>query len=135
MNTYILHINACDLVFFGAIFTGLNFSLLLWFTKRESQPANLFLALAMITAVLLMARILGIDTGLSTYDTNWSRIPLQFSLALGPLIFFYVVKTTQPEYKFRLKDLLHFNPLLLELGVQILEIKESIKTGAATYDT
>ncbi|MDR6940331.1 ABC transporter permease [Mucilaginibacter pocheonensis] len=135
MNTYTLHINTYDVAFVGAIFIGLTFILLLWFTKKINRAANRFLALAMVTIVLWIARILGTDIGLSTYITNWSRLPLQFSLALGPLIFFYVLKITRPEYKFRYKDLLHFSPLLLELGAQALEIRDSIKTGAATYET
>ncbi|MDN5285798.1 MAG: macrolide transporter ATP-binding/permease protein [Mucilaginibacter sp.] len=135
MNTYTFHINLYDLAFFGTIFIGLTFSLLLWFTKRINRSANRFLALAMVTIVLWIARILGIDIGLSTYITNWSRLPLQFSLALGPFMFFYVLRITRPKYKFRSKDLLHFSPLLLELGAQVLEIRDSIKTGAATYAT
>ena len=135
MNTYTFHINTYDLAFFGTIFIGLTFILLLWFTKRINRAENRLLALAMVVIVLWIARILGIDIGLSTYITNWSRLPLQFSLALGPLIFFYVLKITRPEYEFRPKDLLHFSPLLLELGAQALAVRESIKTGAATYDT
>ncbi|HMG07279.1 MAG TPA: hypothetical protein VK609_02155, partial [Mucilaginibacter sp.] len=92
MDTYTFHINTYDLAFFGTIFIGLTFILLLWFTKRINRAANRLLALAMVTIVLWIARILGIDIGLSTYITNWSRLPLQFSLALGPLIFFYVLK-------------------------------------------
>jgi len=82
-----------------------------------------------------MAWVLGIDIRLGTYFPHWSWLPLQFSLALGPLIFFYVLKITRPEYKLRSKDLLHFSPLLLELGAQALEVRDSIKTGAATYET
>jgi len=135
MDTYTFHINTYDLAFFGTIFIALTFTLLLWFTKRINRAANRLLALAIVTIVLWIARILGIDIGLSTYITNWSRLPLQFSLALGPLIFFYVLKLTRPEYKFRFKDLLHFSPVLLELGVQALEVRDSINTGAATYAT
>lgn len=135
MDTYTFHLNTYDLALFGTIFIALTFILLLWFTKRISRPANRLLALAMVTIVLWIARILGIDIGLSTYITNWSRLPLQFSLALGPLIFFYVLKITRPEYKFRSKDLLHFSPLLVELGAQALEVRDSINTGTATYET
>lgn len=39
---------------------------------------------------------------------------LHFSLAFGPLLFLYVLKLTQPEYKFKRKDLLHFVPVMLE---------------------
>jgi len=135
MNPYTLHINLYDLAFLGTIFIGLAFALQLWFTKKTSRAANRFLALALLTMVLWIAWVLGIDIGLSTYITGWSRLPLQFSLALGPLLYFYVLKITRQEYKFRFKDWLHFTPLMLELGAHALEIRDSLKTGAATYDT
>ncbi len=117
------------------LFIGLTFALLLWFTKKSNQAANRFLALTMVVIVLWITRLLGIDIGLSAYLANWSRLPLQFSLALGPLLYFFVLKITRPEYKFRRKDLLHFSPLLLESGAQAWEVRDSIKTGAATYQT
>jgi ABC-type antimicrobial peptide transport system permease subunit/AraC-like DNA-binding protein len=117
------------------IFIGLMFALLLGFTKRVNQTANRFLSLALATIVLWMVWVLGIDVGLGTDLPRWSWLPLQFWLAPGPLIYFYILKLTRPEYKLRLKDLMHFSPLLLEVGVLALEIKEGIKTGGATYDT
>ena len=75
------------------------------------------------------------DIRLAALFPHWTWLPLQFSLAIGPLIYFYVLKITRPEYKFHRQDLLHFSPLLLEFGALVLEVKESIKTGAATYDT
>ncbi len=97
MNLYTSHINFYDVAFLGILFTGLNFALLLSFTKKINRPANRFLALALVVMVLWMIRIPGIDI----------RLPLQFSLALGPLIYFYVLKLTRPEYKFSRKNLLH----------------------------
>ncbi|SHN31912.1 ABC transporter permease [Mucilaginibacter sp. OK098] len=135
MNSYTFHITPYDLAFLGTIFIGLTFSLQLWFTKKINRAANRFLGLALATIVLWMAWVLGIDIRLGTYFPRWSWLPLQFSLTLGPLICFYVLKITWPEYKLRWKDLLHFSPLLLQQGILILEIKESMSTGAATYDT
>jgi putative ABC transport system permease protein len=135
LNAYTFHITPYDLVFLGTIFIGLTFTLLLWFTKRINHTANRFLGLALATIVLWMAWVLGIDIRLGAYFPRWSWLPLQFSLTLGPLIYFYVLKITRPEYKLRWKELLHFSPLLLEQGILVLEIKESIRTGAATYDT
>jgi putative ABC transport system permease protein len=86
------------------IITGLNFALLLAFTKRINRSANRFLALALAVMVLWIASI---------WD-NEIKLPLQFSLALGPLIYFYVRKLTRPDYKFSRKDLLHLIPVLLE---------------------
>jgi ABC-type antimicrobial peptide transport system permease subunit/AraC-like DNA-binding protein len=107
----------------------------LWFTQKINRSANRFLALAIAVIVLWIARVLGVDVGLGTYVSHWSRLPLQFSLALGPLIFFYVLKIARPDYKFQRKDLFHFSPLLLEIGAHILETRESIRTGTSTYDT
>ncbi|MFC0515360.1 ABC transporter permease [Mucilaginibacter angelicae] len=135
MTTYIFHITPYDLAFLAAIFIGLTFSLLLWFTKNINRTANRFLALAMLTIVLWMAWVLGKSIGLGAYFPHWSRLPLQFSLAIGPLIYFYVFKITRPEYKLCRRNLLHFIPLLLQQGIFVLEIGQSISTGAATYHT
>ena len=135
MNTYTFHINLYDLAFVGAIFTGLTFALQLWLAKRINRNANRLLAFALVTVVLGIARLFGIDMQLDKYFPHWSWLPLQFSLGLGPLIYFYVLKITRPQYKFRWNTLLHFIPLLLEQGALVFEIKENIKTGAPTYRT
>ncbi len=101
---YTFHINLYDLIFLGAIFIGLAFALLLIFTKRVNQTANRFLGLALGAIVLWMVWMLGIEGRLDTYFPHWSWLPLQFSLALGPLLYFYVLKTTRPEYKLRRTD-------------------------------
>jgi putative ABC transport system permease protein len=135
LNSLTFHINLYDLAALGTIFIGLNFALLLWFTKSINRSANRFLALALVTMILWMVRILAIDVRLETDLPDWDRLPMQFLLALGPLIYFYVLKITRPEYRFGGRDLLHFSPLLLEQAVLLLEIRESNSTGTATYDT
>jgi len=135
LSSYTFHITPYDLAFLGAIFIGLTFTLQLWFTKKTGRAANRLLALAMAVIMLWMAWLLCIDVRLTSYFPRWSWWPLQFSLALGPLIYFYVRKITRPEYKFHWKNLGHFIPSLLQQGLFVLEIRESIRTGAATYDT
>ena len=135
MISYNFHITPYDLAFLGTIFIGLTFTLQLGFAKRINRTANRFLALALLTIVLRMAWLLGIDINLGAYYPHWTWLPFQFSLALGPLLYFYVLKITRPEYKLRLKNLLHFSPLLPELGALALEIRGSITTGAPAYNT
>jgi putative ABC transport system permease protein len=135
LRTYTFHITLYDAAFFGTLFIGFTFILLLWFAGKANRPTNRFLALALAVAVLWIARILAIDIQLAAYIPFWSWLPLQFSLALGPLIYFYVLKITRPEYKFRWKDLLHFAPVLLEPGALLLEVRESVRTGVVTYGT
>jgi putative ABC transport system permease protein len=135
LNSYTLHITLYDLFFFGMIFIGLNFALLLALVKSGNRIANRFLALALGTMILWMMRILAIDIRLEIYLPGWDRLPMQFLLALGPFIYFYVLKITRPDYKFSWKDLLHFSPVLLELGALALETNQSIKTALPTYAT
>jgi putative ABC transport system permease protein len=133
LQQYTVHISLIDAAFFGAVFIILTFSLLLWFTRRTDQSANRFLAIALLVVVLWMARLVAIEIGLTAYIPFWNRIPMQFSLALGPLLFFYVLKITRPEYRFNRWNLLHFVPLLLEIGVLILKIRQLspfLKVGA-----
>ncbi len=135
MNTYTFHITPYDLVLQAAIFVGLTFSLQLWFAKRVNQSANRFLALALIIVVLWQVWALCIDIRLDAWFPRWSWVPFQFLLAPGPLIFFYVRKITQPGRRFVWQDWWHFSPLLPELGFLLLQVRESIRTGAATYHT
>ncbi len=135
LNAYTLHITPYDLVLQGAIFVGLTFSLQLWFAKRTNRDANRFLAVALLIVVLWQIWVLGIDIRLDAYFARWSWVPLQFLLGLGPFIFFYVRKITQPKRSFVWRDLLHFSPFLLEQGFLLLQMRESISTGAATYNT
>ncbi len=135
MNAYTFHITPYDLAFLGTIFIGLTFVLLLWFAKSANRAANRLLAPALAAVVLRMAWVLAIDVRLTAYFPCWSWLPLQFSLAIGPFIYFYVLKITRPGYKFRWNDMLHFSPMLLQVGVQLLAVKESLRTGAPAYDT
>jgi len=134
LNSYTFHINLYDLAFLGAIFIGLTFAGLLWFAKTVNRGANRFLALALVTMILWMVRVLAIDLELETYLPGWHRVPTQFLLALGPLMYFYVLKITTPKFRFRWKDLLHFSPLLLEQAAQVLAVKGA-GTDASAYAT
>jgi putative ABC transport system permease protein len=124
-----------DLVFLATISAGLIFSCLLFFVKRINQKANRFLGLALFAIVLWMVWVLGIDVGLGRYFPEWSWLPLQFSLSIGPLIYWYVRKLLDPGQKLKTADWLYFSPLLIEQGILVVEIIESRKTKRATYDT
>ncbi|MBS1531651.1 MAG: ABC transporter permease [Bacteroidetes bacterium] len=99
MTPYIFHITLYDLLIFGMIFTGWVFCLFLWFVKSINRSANRFLALALLAMTLWMLRILHIN------------LPAQMLLAVGPLLYFYVLKITQRERNFKRRDLLHLSPL------------------------
>jgi putative ABC transport system permease protein len=135
LNSYFFFINLYDLGYLGTIFVGLALAILLWFTKKVNRTANRFLTLALLTIVLQMVWVLGINIRLDTYFPHWSWLPLQYSLALGPLIYLYVLKVTRQKYQLGWKDLIHLFPVLIEQGAFALELKESIGSSTATYNT
>ncbi|QHS56284.1 helix-turn-helix domain-containing protein [Mucilaginibacter sp. 14171R-50] len=135
MNAYTLHITLYHLLFLGVIFVGLTLSLQLGLAKRVNRAANRFLSLAIAVMVLDMIWLLGQDAAIEASFPYWRWMPLQLSLAFGPLFYFYVLKITLHGYHFRLKDTFHFGPLLLQLGVHMAAITDSIKTGLAVDQT
>jgi hypothetical protein len=118
----------------GMTFTGLAFALLLWFIPNMNRSANRFLAMAICSVILTTSWLLCKNIRLDMYFPHWSWVLPQFSMAIGPLIYFHVLKITRPEYEFQFRDLLHFSPLLIEWGVRVLEIKESAIAGAPVYN-
>ncbi|HSZ33181.1 MAG TPA: helix-turn-helix domain-containing protein, partial [Puia sp.] len=135
LHDFTFHITPYDLVLLGSIFIGLTFILLLWFAPiragQATAPAGLsvnrqsrtcgingYFALALLTIILRLIILLvdpawaGQDAAHTAHDPAGLGT-LQFSLALGPLIYFYSLKTIRPEYLFRRRDMLHFVPLLL----------------------
>lgn len=135
MKTYIVHIAPYHVALLGVIFIVLTFAFQLAIVKRANRAANRFLAMALAVVALWLLWVLGRDIGLEAYFPHWNLLPLRFSLALGPLIYFYVRRITRPEEPFRLRDLTHFAPLLLEQGafVAICHTLAFISVGTYLY--
>ncbi|WCT13281.1 hypothetical protein [Mucilaginibacter jinjuensis] len=106
-----MHIGLYELALLGTVFVGLAFSVLLLLTKKGNEAANRILGLILIVMVMEMIRALYIDVQ--------PKLPI-FSLALGPLIRFYVRSITRLNPKFRFRSLLHFCPLLLSAIIDVL---------------
>lgn len=130
---FTLHITFYDIAFFGAVFISLTLSLFLWIAPKENQFANRWLALLMAVIALWITKVLTADIGLAKYIPFWNYFPLQFSMAFGPLIYFYVCQITEPRFVFHRKHLLHFIPLLPELSVQVFTAIQNVNTGNAIY--
>jgi len=135
MQHWTFSVNPFDLLFLVTISGGLLFAGLLFWVRRLNRRANRFLALVLLVMSGWMCWVLAIDIHLGRYFPHWSWLPLQFSLAIGPLIFFYVRLLLGHTRKLKPKDLWHFLPLLAEQAGLIAEITESRRTGAATYNT
>jgi putative ABC transport system permease protein len=84
------------LLFLGVIFIGCTLAVLLWFSKKANGAANRYLSLALAVNVL-----------------HIGGVRFSVLMAVGPLVYCYVLKRLQPERRFCQKDLLLVCPLIL----------------------
>ena len=79
--------------------------------------------------------VLSHDLKIFRFFPKFYLIPLNFSLVLGQLIYFYVKKICNPEHKFKRIEWIHFLPLLFELMVHLIVVREALKEGIIASDT
>ena len=132
---YELDLNPYNLIIIASVFIGLTFGLLLIFTKRINQNANRYLGGLALIIVFWNVWVLSLDLDIFRYFSKFYLIPLNFSLALGPLFYLYIKKMTSPEWSFSKKDGLHFLPLLFELIVHGILCQEAFRKGILATDT
>lgn len=110
MNTAVFHIHLYDLLLTGSAFCAMTFSLLLAFAPNQRRAANRFISLALLVAIFGLVQRVGSDMQLP----GWDHLPWQWTLAIGPLLYFYVRKITCAGRRFAWSDLLHLLPALVQ---------------------
>ncbi len=114
------NLNLFNLIIIASVFIGTTFGMLLIFTKRINRKANILLGLVTFIIVLWNIWVLSLDFQITNNFPLFYIIPLNFSLALGPLLYLYVKKITDFNYLLSKKGFLHFLPLLLELVAHLI---------------
>jgi AraC-like DNA-binding protein len=91
---------------------------LLWFSSQNKQ-SNRFLALLIFTIALwLIDHFLRI-ADIYGQNANLYFLPIFYSFAFGPLIYFYVKSLVNQSFIFQKRDYLHFIPVLFQAGLYI----------------
>lgn len=89
---------------------------LLWFSPQNKQ-SNRFLALLILTIALwLIDHFLRI-ADIYGQNANLYFLPIFYSFAFGPLIYFYVKSLVDQSFTFHRKDYFHFIPVLIQTGL------------------
>jgi AraC-like DNA-binding protein len=91
---------------------------LLWFSSQNKQ-SNRFLALLIFSIALwLIDHFLRI-ADIYGQNANLYFLPIFYSFAFGPLIYFYVKSLVNQSFVFQKRDYLHFIPVLFQAGLYI----------------
>lgn len=130
-----LPVNIFNFIILTSVIIGIVFGLLLIFTKRINQRTNRFLGFVPIIISLWNCWVLGVDFGLYSSFNSLNWIPLHYSLALGPCIFFYTKHITDSAFRFRKGHLVHFLPVLIEFFIALIQGYESTQKALINYET
>lgn len=130
-----LPVNIFNFTILTSVVIGLTFGLLLIFTKRFNQRANRFLGFVPVIIALWNCWVLVIDFDLYRFFSHVNWIPLNYSLALGPCLYFYCIHLSDNSFRFRKIHLLHFLPACLEITASLIQGFESSQKGIKNYET
>ncbi|WP_299241995.1 helix-turn-helix domain-containing protein [uncultured Aquimarina sp.] len=96
------------------------FLLLVRYFKQKYVPALILSILIFITGYHRTTYTIGFMDWYDTYrNTKINYWLIALSLAIGPLLYFYVKSITTSNFKFRKKDIIHFIPVSLYIVYKI----------------
>ncbi len=107
-------LDTTNFYFLLAIFQGFVLSFFILFRFKDSMPNLFFGILVFLFSLSLLHLIL--EESIHAFNSKFP-IPMEFSLAYGPLTYFHVIYIKNPLKVFRKKDLLHFLPSFLLDGL------------------
>lgn len=127
----ILEITILDLftlLFVGAgILAALIIAILLIVEKSNTDKANRVLAALLILSSLTLIDLIIDFTNLNALNRNLFFLPLRYTLAIGPLLYYYVRFSLFPSHRFKLIDTLH---LVLPLAQALFYLWLGFRTYA-----
>lgn len=110
--------NASVALLFALIAQGVFTALFLPF-KAENKKANKYLAALLFLLALWLCDSFFRASGIYSSNPNLYFLPIYFSLAFGPLIYFYTKSLTQAQFIFSSKNLWHFLPVFLQASLYV----------------
>jgi AraC-like DNA-binding protein len=112
------------IILLGAV-QGFTISCLLWFSKAR-KPSNRLLSTLVFLISLASFNIYSINHNWYGFNSLAilfdAFIPLVIFMPVGPLIFFYVKSTVEPDFTITKKERIQFYPVLLDLLQHIIAI-------------
>ena len=137
MDSEEIYFNLNPVNFF--IISGLiqNFVLagILFFRQGDRQFPNRMLSLAIFIVNIHLTYLMVLDTNLDNLFPFLLWIPYSFLAAIGPLILFYTKAQTDLDFSISKIHFKHFIPIVVEVGLQIIMIVQSMLSNELFYNT
>lgn len=118
-------IDSFNFYFLIAVLQGIILSGIIIFRKPR-RKSNTFLGLLIFLFSLSLLHIV-LEESIHAFNSKFP-VPMDFSLAFGPLAYFHLLYLKNPKEKFKLNKLLHFLPSVLIDGVLFIIVFLFIRT-------
>ncbi len=124
--------DAKNILLIAAIFQGLVMGIILIFKTAGNRRANRVLGLLLIGVSLNTIDLFFSLSGIFGQNPDLYMLPLYYSFAFGPLLYFYVRSLTRPEANWPKNWWLHYIPVLVQflfygfLSLQTYEYKSMV---------
>jgi AraC-like DNA-binding protein len=128
-----INLHPINFVILSAILQSLILAAVLLLSRKGNRSANRLIGTFVFICSLHFAWSLVIDLNLPDIFKQILWLPYSYLWALGPLLFFYTKSLSEPGYRIRIKDSIHFLPAALEAAAQLFFIGEGIRSNLVHY--
>ena len=95
-------------VMIGGMIQGIGIGLLFLFKSTGNKAANMSFGALLIVYALALASNIAFHTGFYEAYPQYYFLPIWYTLAFGPFLFYYVKLSLYPSYRMRWSDSKHF---------------------------
>ncbi len=103
-----------EVLSFGALVVLGCFAALVLLTRKDNVYPNKFLALFLLSVSLWLIDAFLRVSSIYQQEPDYYFLPIYYSLAFGPLIYFYVTSLVNPKFRFDRRRFIHFVPVLIQ---------------------
>jgi len=130
-----LSFNSYTLLIFIAVIVAVTFGFLLLFTKKSNPKADRFLAAVMFIVAGWNISYLILSVNIYEMIIGIIWVPFNYTLALGPCLYFYVRHLTNLNNEPSQRMWPHFVPVLFQVGLFIAQVFIAIPQGIGYLQT
>ncbi len=130
-----LSFNVFTLLISISVIIAITFAFLLLVSPHANKQADRFLAAVLLIVALWNSSLLILELNIYQYVIGIIWVPLTYTLALGPCLYFYVKYLTITDVTLKQSVWPHFIPLIFQIGLFLGQVFIAIPRAMGYYQT
>lgn len=130
-----LSFNIFTLLISISVIIAITFAFLLITSRHVNKQANRFLAAILFIVAFWNSSLLVLELNIYKYAIGIIWVPLTYTLALGPCLYFYVKYLTNTDVIFKQKIWPHFIPMVIQVGLFLAQVFIAIPQVKGYFQT